>query len=162
MLTKKKICAGCNDLTYIYKNIEGKKYCKSCTYKLQPPKQIPKMSEKAKFKLILKKDLIEEDKKFYSRVWHKRFFARNERMTTGHMMVAQPKCENPKCGKLLDHEQNFLYFHHYLEKAQYPEYRHLEENIGIICPDCHNSYHSFPDSVPYLVEKKQEMEYLYS
>jgi hypothetical protein len=48
MVVKKKICAGCDTLTYIYKNVGGKKYCKSCTYKLFPSSPIKKVSDKKK------------------------------------------------------------------------------------------------------------------
>ena len=48
MVTKKKICAGCNTMSYIYKNIDGKKYCKSCAYKINSPTKIKKFSEKRK------------------------------------------------------------------------------------------------------------------
>lgn len=44
----KKMCAGCNNMSYIYKNISGKKYCKSCAYKIAPPVKIKKVSEKKK------------------------------------------------------------------------------------------------------------------
>lgn len=48
MVIKKKICAGCNTMSYIYKNIEGKKYCKSCAYKISSPIKIKRVSEKKK------------------------------------------------------------------------------------------------------------------
>lgn len=48
MVVKKKICAGCDTLTYIYKNVGGKKYCKSCTYKLFPSSPIKKVSDRRK------------------------------------------------------------------------------------------------------------------
>jgi len=48
MVVKKKICAGCDTLTYIYKNVGGKKYCKPCTYKLFPPSPIKKVSDRRK------------------------------------------------------------------------------------------------------------------
>jgi len=44
----KKECFGCNKITYIYKNIEGRKYCKLCSFKLLPNtnKHIRKVSVK--------------------------------------------------------------------------------------------------------------------
>jgi hypothetical protein len=42
------MCVGCNTESYIYKNITGKKYCKSCAYKINPPSKIKKTSEKKK------------------------------------------------------------------------------------------------------------------
>ena len=46
MVNKKKTCHGCNTLTYIYKCIDGKKYCKSCTYKLSSKPTIKQVSVK--------------------------------------------------------------------------------------------------------------------
>lgn len=78
MERKIKICAGYNGDTheaYIYKNINGKKYCKSCAYKLSPPKPIRKISEKG-FKIKLKKkEQYEEDIKFYDNLWNKKYYS---------------------------------------------------------------------------------------
>ena len=113
------------------------------------------MSEKGKFKMTLKKELFEQDKKFYSQVWANRFFAENKNIPGTFIMLKAPRCENPECQKRLGDEPNLLYFHHILEKRNYPEYRHLEENIAILCPECHNLYESYPDKVPYLVDKRK-------
>lgn len=151
MNQKKKICAGFDGNeheAYIYKNIGGKKYCKSCTYKLQPPKQINKVSEKQVFKIRIKKDLLEEDKKFYNKIWEERYS-----INVTHGVFHQCEC----CGKTLPGEPNLMYFHHILEKRNYPEYRHRERNIAIVCPDCHSSYESNPDNQPYLKYLKQDL-----
>lgn len=56
MVVKKKICNGCKEEKLIYKCIDGKKYCKYCTYILIPPKQtvtktvINRVSDKKKQK----------------------------------------------------------------------------------------------------------------
>lgn len=153
MVIKKKVCAGCNELTYIYKNIEGKKYCKSCAYKLNPPKQIKKMSEKQIFRLKIKKELLDEDKRFYSEVWAERFFVENKNIPNTYTSHVTPKCEC--CGERLPFEPNLMYFHHILEKRNYPQYRHFKDNIAIVCPDCHNRYETNPNNVPYLQLKKE-------
>lgn len=158
MLTKKKVCAGWDGkehFAYIYKNINGKKYCLACTQRLEPRK-IKKMSEKQAFKITLKKEQIEKDKAFYLEIWISRFFQKTGENTYKRLVV--PKCENPECNKSLGDEPNLFYFHHFLEKETYPQYRHEKWNIGVICPDCHNSYHSFPDSVPYLQKMKQDKQ----
>jgi len=151
MQSKKKICAGCLQITYIYKNIEGNKYCKTCAFKLQPPKSIAKVSEKQKFKITLKKNLLEDDKIFYKNVWDNR--------TQGDpgmdIILHYPRCEC--CHKGLGSEPNLMHFHHILEKRNYPQYRHSSWNIAILCPDCHNSYELNPDNVPYLKIKKIEL-----
>lgn len=151
---KLKTCAG-HDGTpheaYIYKNIKGKKYCKSCTFKLEGNDQpvfkvhvIKKVSEKQKKKNLEKKELVAEDMKFYLRVWKERFMFDYHGMDMFHSM---PKCQC--CGKHLG-EPNLMYFHHILEKRNFPDLRHTEWNIAIVCPECHNSYETNPDTVPYL------------
>lgn len=37
---KEKICSGCKKSKRIWKNIDGKGFCKSCTFIIQPPKQL--------------------------------------------------------------------------------------------------------------------------
>jgi len=158
MVTKKKMCAGADGVAheaYIYKNIDGKKYCKSCAYKLQPPKQISKVSQKQVFKMTLKKQLLEEDKKFYTEVWADRFFVENKNVPNTYILLTPPKCEC--CNTRLSDEPNLMYFHHVLEKRNYPELRHVKENIAIVCAECHNMYETFPDKVPYLKEKREEL-----
>lgn len=157
-MSKMKECAGFDGnphQAYIYKNIDGKKYCKSCAFKLQPPKAIRPMSEKGKFKMTLKKELFEQDKIFYTNLWTHRFFAPNANVPGTYVMVKAPRCENPECQKRLGDEPNLLYFHHILEKRNYPEFRHHQENIAILCPECHNLYESYPDKVPYLVKLRR-------
>ena len=158
ILTKKKLCAGFDGVSheaYIYKNIDGKKYCKSCALKLQPKKSIKKMSDKGRFKMILKKKLFEHDKKFYSEVWADRFFVENKNIPGSYIMAKAPRCENPECRKRLSDKPNLLYFHHILEKRNYPEYRHIAKNIAILCAECHNLYETYPDKVPFLVERRK-------
>lgn len=159
MLSQKmKECAGFDGVShkaYIYKNIDGKKYCKACALKLQPPKAIPKRTEKQMFKLKFKKDLLEEDKKFYLSIWEER--------TQGDpgmdIMLYYPICEC--CGKNLGSEPNLMYFHHILEKRNYPKFRHVKTNIAILCPDCHHQYEIMPDKVPSLVKRRKTLLDLY-
>lgn len=146
MQPKLKMCAGFDGNSheaYIYKNIDGKKYCKSCTHKLRPQKPINKISAKQVFKMKLKTDLLEEDKKFYKKLWS--YLPHN--------------CE--VCGIDLPNEPNIMFFHHILEKRNYPDLRHTPVNIAIVCPQCHNLYESYPDKVPYLVEYRKRLELIY-
>lgn len=59
MENKKKLCAGCNELKFIWKNISGCKYCKECSYKEIKPKGISK-AIKPKGELSLFLDLYKE------------------------------------------------------------------------------------------------------
>lgn len=152
---KLKECAGFDGiphLDYIYKNIDGKKYCKSCTLKLQKPKPINKVSEKQVFRMKLKRELVQEDIKFYKDLWEKRFPVH---MQAYDHATYSPKCQ--VCSKRLSTEPNLMYFHHILEKRNYPEYRHTDENIAIVCPECHSKYETNPDMVPLLVERRREL-----
>lgn len=160
-MVKKKICAGFDGIeheAFIYKNINGNKYCKICAYKLQPPKAINKISKKQVFKISLKRKLYDEDKKFYIDVWYQRF-GRVEGTAEKYgneidNCTTFPKCE--ACGKRLFFDPTSVNFHHILEKRNYPDLRHVEWNIAIVCPDCHSSYETLPDSVPYLKLKRDE------
>lgn len=161
MNQKKKMCAGFDGNEhedYIYKNIEGKKYCKFCTLKLEPPKPIKAVStknaEKFKLKIIFKKDLFEKDRLFYQKVWDDEFYAT---LNCGEVIMTQsPRCWN--CAERLPQEPNLMYFHHILEKRNFPEFRHAAENICILCVECHNQYETFPDKVP-KVQKLREFTY---
>lgn len=160
---KLKICAGFDGNeheAYIYKNIGGKKYCKSCTYKLEPQKPIfkihviPKISEKQRIKNRQKKDLLVLDKEFYLECWRDKFmYLEKEAGFPGYH--TEPRCQ--VCMKSLGFEPNLTYFHHILEKRNFPAFRHVKKNIAIICSDCHNRYETMPDKVPKLVEKKKEL-----
>ncbi len=157
-MSKMKECAGFDGSphqAYIYKNIDGKKYCKSCAFKLQPSKAIRPMSEKGRFKMTLKKELLQQDKAFYMTVWKERFFSPNPNVPGTFVMLKAPRCENPECQKPLGEEPNLLFFHHILEKRNFPEFRHLQQNIAVLCADCHNLYESYPDKVPYLVKLRR-------
>jgi hypothetical protein len=157
--SKLKMCAGCNTEQHIYKNIDGKKYCKSCTFKLEPPKQkksvfkikVKRISEQ---ELIERRDLRKKDNEFYLEIWNKRFQVKVQIGDTKSNYLI-PKCE--VCQRFLWGEPNLMYFHHILEKRNFPQYRHIESNIAIVCPDCHNRYETYPDKVPYLVEKRKEL-----
>lgn len=160
MQLKLKKCAGYDGIehdAYIYKNIGGKKYCKSCAFKLQKPKPIKKRTEKQVFKMTLKKEQVQEDIKFYLDVWYDRFGRVTGTAMEGGVDNVQvvPKCEC--CGKRLFWEPNLTYFHHILEKRNYPNLRHYKPNIAIICTDCHSNYESNPDNVPYLKMLKEEL-----
>jgi len=160
---KLKKCAGFDGVehdAYIYKNIDGKKYCKSCTYKLEPPKPtfkihaIKRVSDKQKVKIEEKKLLLEKDKEFYLECWRERFMFFGA--VYGEWQYhSQPKCEC--CNRNLPFEPNLMFFHHILEKRNFPELRHEKWNIAILCSECHNKYETMPDLVPYLKQKRDEL-----
>jgi 5-methylcytosine-specific restriction endonuclease McrA len=46
------------------------------------------------------------------------------------------ECES--CGRFLGNEALSSYFDHLLEKSTYPELRYKEENIFLVCVECHD------------------------
>lgn len=160
MKVKKKECAGFDNKkhqAYIYKQINGKKYCKFCAFKLQLLNQTDALKSNIKTKAEIKKELFKKDKNFYFYLWTKRYFVKSSKVAGGYVKIGEPKCENPKCNKELPNKPNLLYFHHILEKRNYPELRYVEENIAILCADCHSLYETYPDKVPYLTHKRDEI-----
>lgn len=160
---KLKECAGFDGnphQAYIYKNIDGKKYCKSCALKLSPVEYkfkihtIKRVSDKQRLKIEEKKVLVEEDKKFYLDIWQEKFDLDGEGLPTFEYWK-WPECE--VCGTRLSLEPNLTYFHHILEKRNFPQFRHMKWNIAIVCSECHNKYETMPDLVPYLRLKRDEL-----
>lgn len=162
LTTVKKMCVGYKrepHLAYIYKNIAGKKYCINCANRKNPPKPIRKVSEKQQVKRVFKIKLLKEDKEFYLSLWYERF-GRVEGTAEKYGHTADnseimPGCE--VCKARLYFQPTTVNFHHILEKRNYPQFRHEKWNIAILCPDCHSSYESNPDNVPYLRDKRKAL-----
>lgn len=135
MLNKKKECAGWDGKShpaFIYKNINGKKYCKQCAYRLQPPKQIPKQSEKQRQKVKENVKLTAKQTEFFNQIWEerKREDGRNYCEVSGERLPSEPLS---------------IYFDHLVEKSTHPEYRFDPENIIIVSWDVHaNKTNGFP------------------
>lgn len=127
---KQKQCAGVEGISsphfaFIYKNIGGKKYCRDCAYKLQPPKAIPKRSERGRERIKEKIEATEEQFHLFIEIWEerKREDGRNYCEVTGKQLPSEPLS---------------TYFDHLLEKAIYPEYRFDKRNIAIVDTDVHS------------------------
>src|SRR6185437_3793989 len=93
------------------------------------PAPIARQSEKKKAQAAEEKKLLELDKAFYLEVW-----------------LASPHICQCGCGQNLGREPLTTFFHHLLEKRNYPEFRHTPENIMILHPDCHNAVESNIDN----------------
>lgn len=101
---------------------------------------IPKISKKRQKKLEEQKDLLKLDEVFYKEVW-----------------AASPhRCQNCDC-KLPKSPYNWM-FHHLLEKRNYPQFRHIPENIMILCLGCHSKAETNIDFAPRIKERRQEAE----
>lgn len=94
----------------------------------------PKQTKTTKDRGLFKRDEpsknngnFELDKLFYNSIWDSR----------------EHKCFN--CESQLPSEPLTLYFHHILPKRNYPELRHTDWNIVILCPDCHSSFEMYPN-----------------
>lgn len=100
------------------------------------PKGLKKITEKGKEKKELKKALYPTDMAFYFGIWNKR----------PHV------CYN--CDKDLGARPLTLYFDHILEKGS-PKYAHLryeEDNICLLCWDCHTN----KALIPKLVKLRED------
>lgn len=114
-------------------------YCKSKpTSGKKAPKPIPKRSEKGKQKAIEKKLLVQNDMALYLEIWGERAHVCYE---TGKS-IPKPLIQN---------------FHHVLEKAQYPQYRHSRWNIVIVTDDTHNQVHSNIDKTPKIKALRENL-----
>lgn len=99
---------------------------------------IPKVSKKRQKKLEEQKELLKLDEEFYKEVW-----------------AASPhKCQNCDC-KLPKTPYNWM-FHHLLEKRNYPQFRHIPENIMILCLECHSKAETNIDFAPKIKQRTVE------
>ena len=103
--------------------------CASYKGKAPPKKSINRVSEKGKQKTIDKKALIQNDMMFYLEIWSER-----------------PKIDYETNEKIEGKPKNY-HFHHVLEKANYPEYRHKKWNIVLVNKDTHDNCHSTDGSL---------------
>lgn len=103
-------------------------------------KPIAKISKKRQKKLEEQKDLQKKDHEFYMEVWNASPYSCIE------------------CHRKLGRIPNTMYFHHLLEKRNYPQYRHIPENIAIVCPDCHQQTEADIDKTPRIKQRRLEAE----
>ena len=102
---------------------------------------IPKVSAKRKAQIEIDKQTFEKDKEFYKEIWD-----------------ASPHVCQCGCNQRLGKEPLTSFFHHLLEKAKYPQFRHEHINIMILHPYCHNAYHSMSSNRPEVVKRRNEVE----
>lgn len=107
--------------------------------KKKEKKPIAKMSEKAKAAKKEEVNMFAADKEFYSSIW----------------LAAPHVCE--VCKLKLGKEPLTVFFHHILNKFSFPGFRHVPENILIVCKPCHNQIETDISKVPYAVKRKKEV-----
>lgn len=110
----------------------------------KPPKTkkpIRKVSAKKAAQQKEEKILFELDKSFYAEHW----------------AACPHKCE--ACGRNLGKEPLTTFFHHALPKGQarFEAFRHVHENIIVLCPDCHTQAETFMDAIPYVKKRTEEI-----
>ena len=103
------------------KNAEGL-YC----FMHKPRKALAKTKMSSFLHTKLKKsqnnfEQISEMQEFFLLIWNKR---------------KKHECEN--CGKWLGKEPLSYMFDHLLEKSKFPELKHEEDNIMLVCLECHD------------------------
>ena len=119
MKAKLKLCkCGCKKEGIIWKN----GMLKSCFFKLNPPKQINKFSEKG-----LKK---KEEKKEYVELVHRAMY---------NWWLKQPKNECMSCGCKLPKQFHTWMVDHKIMKSIHPELAMEEKNFFLCCLECHSS-----------------------
>jgi len=121
MKVKKKLCAGCGDITYIWKNIDGEKYCKYCCNQEKPPKPKKKYTIKQKSTKRVAKDVV------YSEL--RRVY-----------LLANPFCmiHGKKC------QGNATDVHHTYNGADREKYYLDVKTWMATCRTCHNNIHANP------------------
>lgn len=74
-----------------------------------------------------------------------------------HWASCPHECE--ACKKRLGNKPLAIFFHHALFKRHYPEFRHVNENIIVLCPDCHSQVeHGL--NIPYVKKRTEQIRKL--
>ena len=85
----------------------------------------------------------EKDINFYNKIWASR----------------PHKCI--ECGRLLGGTMNKGYMDHLVEKSSHPELRYEEENIALVCLDCHGSKsNGFPGPIHAKLIEEAKLKFL--
>lgn len=104
---------------------------------------LKRVSAKKREEIREKKELIEEDHRFYQEIWEER----------PHV------CQN--CGIELPEEPLTLYFDHILEKEKHTEFRHFKGNIMILCPTCHDNK-GRANTSKFMEQERERLKELYA
>ena len=104
--------------------------------------KIPRVSKKKLQKIEEAKDMAKLDQDFYLEIWH----------------ASPHRCQNCNCN-LGRTAHNFM-FHHLLEKRNYPQFRHTQENIMIVCLQCHSQIETNITFAPKAAQRRLEVENL--
>jgi hypothetical protein len=130
-------CAGWDENShsaFIWKNINGKKYCKNCSYKIEDKKtSINKISEKQKkVNKVKKENTILLHKVMYE--WWKSF---------GDRKYCQ--C----CNKQIPLEFSTINIHHLLPKRNYKDVDKCTDYYMLLCAECHGGFETSPNKIKH-------------
>lgn len=128
---KKKICIECGNEAFIW----SKGRCKGCASKGYSKIRKTRTKET----IDANKEQHEKDLQFYQSIWS----------------VRRHVCFN--CNKGLGYEPNLLYFHHIIRKSSHPEFRYDEENIVLLCGECHNQVETDISKTPKVKQLTIEL-----
>ena len=101
---------------------------------------IAKVSKKKAAKQETDKEILKLDDELRKTVWN----------------ASKHECQN--CGIHLGNAWKKWNFHHLLPKAQYPELRHVPENIMVLCLECHSKCETNIDFAPKIRLRTIEAE----
>ena len=119
-----------------------KEYCWKC----KPRKKLKSSGFNKKRKELTEKDISEIEKmnNFFLSIWKKR---------THYCTI---------CNIWLGNEPKTYMFDHILEKQKYPELKHEEKNIALLCLECHDKKTRgfYPESYLSIInETKKQFKY---
>jgi len=127
------------DPKQVYKGKEPTERIKA-SLKPKEPYKIPKQSAKKRALVDEEKALSKLDDIFYEELW-----------------AASPHVCQCGCKTKLTSPWKRSYFHHLLEKQNYPAFRHTPENIMLLTPNCHDKAEKKIKSMPAVEKRKQEV-----
>lgn len=123
----------------VYKGQEPTERVKAML-KPKEPYKIPKQSKKAKLNIEEEKALSKLDDIFYQMLWD-----------------SSPHVCQCGCKAKLTAPWKRSYFHHLLNKENYPAFRHVPENVMLLTPNCHDKAENKIKSMPAVEKRKQEV-----
>lgn len=135
MITKKKICKGCNTEQFIWKS----GFCKNCSVTTFKRKSIKKYSEKGLEKKKLK---TENTKKLH--LWFKELWNNEPHYSE-------------LSGKWLGNENSSAFWHHILPKSSFKEAEFDRDNIIRLTLDEHNEVEANPTKYEIINKKREKL-----
>lgn len=122
---------------------------------LKKGKGIKKISEKGKIKKEERKAWLEELHNWEFSLWDKKV-EESCVYKTGLLCI--------ECGDFLStdtYKHNLCCYSHLISKSSRKDLAMIEENLAIVCPDCHSKFEANPDKTPKQKELRDKMREKY-